>query len=152
MGEKVYVEEVPDVPAGEFYAKIVKYEPYEGKYDPATRIFFVIKVGDRAVGPINGIFPKRATVANKTGKMLFGALGECKVDKVYDLDSLVEKRCWVEVVRVVTDDGPMSRVKRVIYPAPGSAAVQDGARQSPQNSANGFPPSDPDQPLKDMPF
>jgi len=125
MGESFYVEEIPDVPSGEFYGKIVKYENYEGKFDPAVRIYFMIKDGGNAVGPINGLFPKRATSANKTGKLLLATLGECVVGKEYDLNALVDKRCWVWVERQITDDGPMSRVKKVIYPPP-RAAVVDG--------------------------
>ncbi len=126
MGEKIHVEEVPDVPTGQFYARIIKYEPYEGKYDPATRIFFMIKIGEVRVGPINGIFPKKATVANKTGKLLLATLGECLVGRVYDLDDMIDKRCWVEVERQITDDGPVSRVKKVIYPWPKAAATEHG--------------------------
>ncbi len=128
MGDKIIVEEVPDVPSGTFYAKVVKHEPYKGKYDPATRIFFMIKIKDHAVGPINGIFPLRATVANKTGKLLFATLGECTVGLAYDLDSLINKHCWVEVIRAVTEDGPVSRVKLVYYPAPAAAAVEGGSQ------------------------
>ncbi len=123
MGDKIHVEDVPDVPTGNFYAKIVKSERYEGKYDPAVRIFFMVAVGDVKVGPINGLFPMKATVANKTGKLLLATLGECSVDKIYDLDELVDKRCWVEVVRLITDDGPISRVKKVFYPHPNAAAL-----------------------------
>ena len=126
MGEKVYVEEVPDVPTGDFYAKVVKYERYEGKYDPAVRIYFMIAIGKVAVGPINGIFPCKATSANKTGKLLLATLGECTVDRTYDLDSLIDKRCWVKVIREVTDDGPVSRVKKALYPPPNAAVVRPG--------------------------
>ena len=124
MGEKIYVEEVPDVPSGDFYAKVVKYEHYEGKFDPAMRVFFLIKCGDNTVGPINGLFPNKATGANKTGKLLLATLGECVVGKEYDMNNLIDKRCWVQVDRVITDDGPISRVKKVLYPQPKSAAAR----------------------------
>ena len=123
MSETIYVEEVPDVPSGDFYAKIVKYENYDGKYDPAIRVYFMIAIKGNSVGPVNGIFPRRATAANKTGKLLLATLGECIVGREYDLHVLIDKRCWVFVERVITDDGPVSRVKRVLYPPPNAAAV-----------------------------
>ena len=125
MGEQIHVDDVPDVPSGNWYAKIIKYEKYEGKYDPAARIFFMIKVGEIKVGPINGLFPLKATVANKTGKLLFATIGECTVDLIYDMDILIDKRCWVEVVRSIGDEGPISRVKKVIYPPPNAAAMKE---------------------------
>lgn len=152
MSDNIYVEEVPDVPSGEFYAKIVKYEKYEGKFDPAIRVFFMIKDGENAVGPINGIFPLRATSANKTGKLLLATLGECIVGKEYDMHALVDKRCWVWVERQITDDGPVSRVKKVIYPPPRAAVIggQYPKSQERVNSGDGFPEvgGKPD----DMPF
>lgn len=152
MGEKVYVEEVPDVPAGDFYAKIVKYEPYTGKFDPAFRVFFMIAQKGKAVGPINGIFPKRATPANKTGKLLMATIGECTVDRVYDMDALVDKCCWVNVVRIVTDDGPISRVKRVLWPPPNAAAIKEGKWVPAEEPATDWEKSADSSEVDDMPF
>jgi len=124
MGEVIVVEDVPDIPSGFRLAKIVEIAPYTGKFEPALKIYFMVKKGQVAEGPITGMFPMKATTKNKTGVLLKAALGRCDVGQKYDSDILINRYLWVEVERKITEDGIFSRVKKAVWPPPNAAVVE----------------------------
>ena len=128
MGEVIVVEDVPDIPSGFRLAKIVEVEPYTGKFEPALKVYFMVKKGQVAEGPITGMFPMKATTRNKTGVLIKAALGRCEVGQKYNSDQLVNRYLWVEVERKETNDGIFSRVKRAMWPPPNAAVVETPAQ------------------------
>jgi len=124
MGETITVKDVPDIAEVVYLAKIVEVEHYEGKFKPALKFFFLIRIGKRGEGPITGMFPMEATIKNKTGILLKAALGICEVGQHYNTEQLIGKKVWVYVERKETDEGIFSRVKKAIWPPPNTAVVE----------------------------
>lgn len=122
--DPIRVEEAVEVPEGVYYSKVVETQDFRGGYQPTARVFFRLDPKTGYEGVLNGLFPCKATPRNKTGKLLLATIGSCIPRQVYQWDVIVGKYCYVYVEIDQTEEGPVSRVRRAVYPAPRAAAVE----------------------------